>query len=235
MVAEAIELKEGQESNPSLYSENHGGTGIWFGGGDGSVMGFSIQGTEVVRWTATGQSYNQDLTLDDNVKLLFGTLGVDGELSSDGTNVLLNMLAGADFAIKDAANTFVTFDSGADVVMYTRDIVLNDNVKLSLGTAGVDGDLYSDLTDVILDILGAAKLRIRDAGTDAVIIDSTGIEIDVDLNHDGSNVGFYGTTPAAQAAKISDPSGGATVYAEARTAINAILDALEGVGLSAAA
>ncbi len=34
-------------------------------------------------------------------------------------------------------------------------------------------------------------------------------------------------------AKISDPSGGATVDAEARTAINSIIDALEGVGITA--
>lgn len=36
-----------------------------------------------------------------------------------------------------------------------------------------------------------------------------------------------------QAAKINDPSGGATTDAEARTAINAIIDALEAFGISA--
>jgi hypothetical protein len=41
-----------------------------------------------------------------------------------------------------------------------------------------------------------------------------------------------GATPA-QAVHIADPSGGATVDAEARTAINAILVALEGVGITA--
>lgn len=38
-----------------------------------------------------------------------------------------------------------------------------------------------------------------------------------------------------QAAKINDPTGGATTDAEARTAINAIIDALEAFGISAAA
>lgn len=42
------------------------------------------------------------------------------------------------------------------------------------------------------------------------------------------------TADGTQAAKINDPSGGATQDAEARTAINAIIDALEGVGISAA-
>lgn len=36
-----------------------------------------------------------------------------------------------------------------------------------------------------------------------------------------------------QAAKINDPSGGATTDAEARTAINSIINALEAFGISA--
>lgn len=39
----------------------------------------------------------------------------------------------------------------------------------------------------------------------------------------------------AQAAKIADPSGGGVIDAEARTAINAIIDVLEANGLSATA
>ena len=37
----------------------------------------------------------------------------------------------------------------------------------------------------------------------------------------------------AQSAKIDDPAAGATVDAEARTAIDAIIDALENVGITA--
>ncbi|MCP5524727.1 MAG: hypothetical protein H7A46_24645 [Verrucomicrobiales bacterium] len=48
-----------------------------------------------------------------------------------------------------------------------------------------------------------------------------------------AKVGFHGVTPTAQAAHISDPSGGTTVDAEARAAINVILLALEGKGLVA--
>lgn len=50
----------------------------------------------------------------------------------------------------------------------------------------------------------------------------------------GAFNGFYGVTPVAQASKISDPTGGATTDAEARTAIDAIIDVLEGIGISAA-
>jgi hypothetical protein len=48
-----------------------------------------------------------------------------------------------------------------------------------------------------------------------------------------AKVGFPGVTPTAQAAHIAAPSGGATVDAEARSAIDAILAALEGKGLVA--
>lgn len=48
-------------------------------------------------------------------------------------------------------------------------------------------------------------------------------------------VGFYGVTAVTQPTKISDPSGGGTQDAEARTAINAIIDALESLGLTASA
>lgn len=45
--------------------------------------------------------------------------------------------------------------------------------------------------------------------------------------------GFFGATPVARAAKINDPSGGETEDAEARTAINSIIDVLERFGFSA--
>ncbi len=50
----------------------------------------------------------------------------------------------------------------------------------------------------------------------------------------GQGLGIWGATPpASQPAKVSDPSGGTTVDTESRTAINAIIDILEGAGLAA--
>lgn len=46
-------------------------------------------------------------------------------------------------------------------------------------------------------------------------------------------IGLHGQTPPAQASHIADPSGGATTDAEARTAINSILTALEDIGILA--
>jgi hypothetical protein len=46
-------------------------------------------------------------------------------------------------------------------------------------------------------------------------------------------LGFYNATPVDQPATVADPSGGATVDAEARTAINSIIDRLQELGLVA--
>lgn len=63
-------------------------------------------------------------------------------------------------------------------------------------------------------------------GPDKEVIESGG-EIRV-------NSGGTITAAGTQAAHIADPTGGATTDAEARTAIAAILNALEGVGIVAA-
>lgn len=46
-------------------------------------------------------------------------------------------------------------------------------------------------------------------------------------------LGFYGVAPVDQPATVSDPAGGGTVDTEARTAINAIIDRLQELGLIA--
>jgi hypothetical protein len=48
-----------------------------------------------------------------------------------------------------------------------------------------------------------------------------------------SLLGFYGVTPVDQPATVADPAGGGTVDTEARTAINAIIDRLQELGLIA--
>lgn len=85
-------------------------------------------------------------------------------------------------------------------------------------------------------------------GEDAASGDAHGGDVNIDGgegfgtgNHGTINIAgtrgllsFFGVTGAAQQAHIADPSGGATTDAEARTAINSILSALETYGLLAA-
>jgi len=48
-----------------------------------------------------------------------------------------------------------------------------------------------------------------------------------------NKIAFYNTTPVNQPDTVADPSGGATQDAEARTAIDAIIDRLQELGLIA--
>jgi hypothetical protein len=48
-----------------------------------------------------------------------------------------------------------------------------------------------------------------------------------------SLLGFYGATPVDRPDTIADPAGGGTIDAEARTAINTIIDRLQELGLIA--
>ena len=99
---------------------------------------------------------------------------------------------------------------------------LNGGTVTKAVTLYVDGAPTGAGTNLGVEVAGGAKVLL-----------SGELEVDGNLNHDGSNAGLYGVTPVAQAAKINDPSGGATVDSEARTAINAIIDALEGIGITA--
>lgn len=46
-------------------------------------------------------------------------------------------------------------------------------------------------------------------------------------------IGFFGVTPVDQPATVADATGGSTTDAEARTAINAVIDRLQELGLIA--
>lgn len=59
------------------------------------------------------------------------------------------------------------------------------------------------------------------------------IEIEKDLNHDGTLVGFYGKAPVTQQASADNPSGGVTIDNEARSSINQLISRLDNLGLTA--
>lgn len=67
---------------------------------------------------------------------------------------------------------------------------------------------------------GADVMSLVSGGTDRMKVNATGI-------------GFFAATPVAQPAGVADATGGATIDAEARTAINAVITKLESLGLLA--
>ena len=70
-----------------------------------------------------------------------------------------------------------------------------------------------------------------DAQTATTLIVGASTATGVRVGKSGGAVGFYGTTPIAIGASVADASGGATIDAEARTAINALISRIEALGL----
>ena len=132
--------------------------------------------------------------------------------------------------------------SGLFQVDVSEDIVTVGSPGITNAKLAVKNDTAETYLFNFMNSAGNSQVRSTNAGNLTEIFYGVKLkgsggstEIDGDLNHDGSNVGLYGVAPAGQASKISDPSGGGTVDAEARTAINSIIDALEGIGISASA
>ncbi len=74
-----------------------------------------------------------------------------------------------------------------------------------------DKDIQVTDTNIVLSVVNGTKI-----GTDT-----------------SQKLGFYGKTPVAQQGAITAPLGGATVDTQARTAINAIITALQTLGITA--
>lgn len=72
-------------------------------------------------------------------------------------------------------------------------------------------------------------LTLKDGNNNSVFsYGSTGINI----GSTGGKVGLYGETPVVQSGAISAPTGGVTVDAEARNAINTIITDLKNIGIT---
>lgn len=92
--------------------------------------------------------------------------------------------------------------------------------------------------DNLIDIYSRSHLIDKWVLTNPLVLRNTNIRIEglngVKIGENATDkLAFYGVTPVDQPATVSDPSGGATVDSESRTAINAIIDRLQELGLIA--
>jgi len=121
---------------------------------------------------------------------------------------------------------------------------------------------YAEIDAVVRDNTaanpdGSLRLRPMVAGVATTFLECHGLNGDIDILQDlditdaknlvldtttgtkigtatGQKIGFWNATPVIQQSHVADPTGGATVDAEARTAINSILAQLATIGLQAA-
>jgi hypothetical protein len=77
------------------------------------------------------------------------------------------------------------------------------------------------------DVLGARNVTMQD-GVNIATGTATGTKIGTGSTQ---KLGFYGASPVARPAGVADATGGATIDTQARVAINAVITALETLGL----
>lgn len=238
--SELLHLVLNQNGNTSIRLQNSTGgtaanTRFMMVNNAGSVGQFGIYSTATTAYGAilSGQAYfYADVKLNIMSDLNGGAIQMSvGSAPSTAAvivsavtpNVLITALGAAHvpFTVKGAAAQTANlqeWQNSSGTVLGSRDSAGRSLVPLgALATCGLafTGDVNTGLYSA-----GADAVSMVSGGTDRFQVNATGI-------------GFFAATPVAKAAHIADPSGGGTQDAEARTAINAILVALENYGLLA--
>ncbi len=120
-----------------------------------------------------------------------------------------------------AASDGFTLDNLSLVEVTSGDVIANGKFTGG-GTSGLAIDNVGDST---FD----GNITLADA-KNIILNTSTGTKIGTSTTQ---KIGFYNATPISQGASVADATGGATVDAEARTAINALISRIEALGLIA--
>ena len=116
-------------------------------------------------------------------------------------------------------NFYVTNNGQHDVLAMAINDTGTNNIVMNL-PLDMNGNNITTVGDITLD---DASNIIFNATTGTKIATAT-----------TQKIGFWNTTPVIQPTHIADPTGGATIDSEARTAINSILAQLATIGLQAA-
>lgn len=107
----------------------------------------------------------------------------------------------------------------------------SDSNKIKLTYNGAAGTVTPSSGSELLTISTGGDITLFDGG-DIILGTTTGTKIGTGTTQ---KLAFWNATPVIQPVHIADPSGGATVDSEARTAINAILAQMATTGMQAAA
>lgn len=125
--------------------------------------------------------------------------------------------------------TGLTSYAVGDLIFASAATTLSKLAAVSAGQVLVSGGVATAPAWSAILTLTAGAVTVADA-TNFVLGTTTGTKFGTATTQ---KLGFYNATPIAQGASIADPAGGATVDAEARTAIIALISRLEALGLIA--
>lgn len=197
------------------------------------VIGTEVGGTGTARdlefSSATGsiRAYNaahtqQRFLLNHNANT--PSIKLSQSTGKTATYTPIWLAASDDYTISSTAGNLIGINPGVSI---TQGTLTDDKQAIDITSTWSDvADTFTLIKADVTDTASAAGSLLMD-----LQVASSGV---FQVSKAGGP-GFYGSAPVAQAAHIADPTGGATTDAEARTAINAILVALENIGITAAA
>jgi hypothetical protein len=190
------------------------GTEKGSGGGTARQMDFQIDGTNFLSVRSNGVRTtgltNHVGNTDSVAQIGFGQFSFNAGGANNSGGILF-------------------YDGNGGGVSTRLGLDANNVLAIKSGTAAQAFRIYNTTTWERLNIRWASNECIIDteAGGTGTL---RGIKIG---SATSSLLGFYGVTPVDQPATVADPAGGGTVDAEARTAVNAIIDRLQELGLIA--
>ena len=198
----------------SLGTSAAGGTGFLFNNSKVD-MDFDVNGDN------TDDVYKMDASLDANIFTVSGSRASAAGATWNGMRVTASTAT-------ITGSTNITTSTGFNLFNIARPI-LNSSSAVTVTNSAT---LYIEHSP---NQLGSCTIT----NPYAIWVDDGISRFDGTLNaqgeldHDGTTIGFFGTTPTTQQGSIADPAGGVVIDAEARTAINSILDVLDAYGLTA--
>jgi len=197
------------------------------GTGSARALEFQTDGTTRFTIASTGAS----ILGPSNLSTVFGATG-GGNITCYGSGlgsqvILFRSNTGAyRFALDASTSTSNGFVLAADA---------NDIAALRDGTDAQIFRIYNTVSGT--NNVNFDRVNFRWASNEFIIdaeAGGTGTLRGIKIGSATSSLlGFYGATPVDRPATVADPTGGGTVDTEARTAINAIIDRLQELGLIA--
>ncbi|KKN76237.1 hypothetical protein LCGC14_0372630 [marine sediment metagenome] len=208
-----------------------------FGRINGANVDLGATGGEVFTWTADHSMATFKLT------------------ANAGNNVILNAPTTQSVELQVAATQEYLFSATA--------LTMNNN-DLEMGTGtiefGIGESIGIESNDMVFDVTASDFFKLDIGGSTEYLFSSGNLNvfgngfINVgDMSFDDAKnisfntttgtkigtattqkIGFWNATPVVQQAHIADPTGGGTIDAEARTAINSILGQMATTGMQAA-
>jgi hypothetical protein len=148
-------------------------------------------------------------------------------MENDAARIALGASGDLSFGRAAAATFQLGGDAGAPIaqILQSHGGVGTNIAGASLAIAGGRGTGNA--------VGGAVKIQVSPGGASGSSQNTLVTGIELATGSGAMRLAFFGGTPVAKQTHIADPAGGVTVDAEARTAINAILVALENYSLLA--